>query len=63
LQSKRNVGTEAVEVDADKSMLHVAKDILDSEELRAIVSYDQETTTWFRRRCTLAEWVRGYILR
>jgi vacuolar-type H+-ATPase subunit H len=62
LQPKRKVSTDNVEVDADKSMLHVAKDILDAEELREIVCFDQETTSWFRKRCTIADWVRGYIL-
>lgn len=50
LRAKRAVSSSEVEVDADKSMIHVAKDILDSEELRAVSSYDRETKRWLRRR-------------
>ena len=62
LQTKRSMGTDAIEVDSDKSMIHVAKDILDSEELRAITSYDNTTAMWFRNRCTYAPWVRGFLM-
>jgi hypothetical protein len=62
LQTKRSLGTEVIEVESDKSMIHVAKDILDSEELRAVVSYDNSTAMWFRSRCTYAPWVRGFLM-
>ena len=62
LQTKRSVGSDAVDVDADKSMVHVGKDILDSDELRAIVSYDNSTAMWFRNRCTTPRMFRGFLL-
>lgn len=62
LTTKRSLGSDAIEVDADKSMLHVAKDILDSEELRAIISYDNSTAMWFRTRCTPTPWNKGFLM-
>lgn len=41
--NRRKVSTAAVEADTDKSMLHVSKDLLDSEEYKAIGKIDGET--------------------
>ena len=50
LSIRRSVSTDKVEVDADKTMLHVAKNLLDSAELRAIVSHDSLTRRWIDAR-------------
>lgn len=66
----------AVVVDADKSMVYVGKEIIDSPQLRAIVSRDNLTRQWVRARSlpsplfksgtslvptTLIESVYGYL--
>lgn len=40
--NRRKVATSAVQTDADRSMLHVSKDLLDSEEYKAISKIDGE---------------------
>lgn len=49
--SEKSEATEnAVVVDADKKMVHVGKDIIDSPELRAIVSHDGYIRRWVASR-------------
>ncbi len=49
--SEKSEGTEtAVVVDADKSLVHVGKDIIDSAELRAIISRDGFIRRWVASR-------------
>lgn len=47
LGTKRKVSSSAVETDADRAMIHVAKDILDSDELKEVQGLDGK--------------IRGYI--
>src|SRR5262245_22751897 len=48
----RAASKDHVETDVDKTMLHLAKSILDSAELRELKAYDHETAGWFRARAT-----------
>lgn len=61
LRTKRAVGSDEIDVDADKSLIHVAKSILDSEELRNVSHYDHETRRWIKRRSTPFELLGGGI--
>lgn len=47
---KRKLDNEVVQVDSDKSMISVTKEILDSETYRKIVSLDGEARMWVRAR-------------
>jgi hypothetical protein len=49
-----------VEVDADKNLLRVTKQLLDSPELEAIKSLDREVTTYINSRC-LPSMFRGGV--
>jgi len=44
--TRRSVSADQVKVDADKSMVHVSKDLFNSPQLRAIVSHDNATRRW-----------------
>lgn len=47
---RRKIGNDKVQVDADKSMISVTKEILDSSTYRKIVSLDGEIRHWVRAR-------------
>lgn len=40
---RRKVNTRSIQTDADRDLLHVSKDIIDSDEFRAISRFDSET--------------------
>ena len=48
---RRRMGKEHIETKADKAMIHVGKDILDSSELRAILYCDNDTRFYLDRVC------------
>jgi len=48
--TRRKVGTDQVDVDTDKLMLHVKKDILDSDEVRAVGKRDRQFKGYLRSR-------------
>lgn len=48
---RRKVSTSQVEVETDKSMLHVAKDILESETLKKIKSLDGDVRAYINTKC------------
>jgi hypothetical protein len=50
LGNTRKVSTSQIEVDADKSMLHVNKTLLDSPEFDAIKTHDGRTRSWLYTR-------------
>lgn len=47
----KTVRSDAVEVNADKDMLHVSKDLYDSPELKAIISADMKIDEWLKWKC------------
>ena len=51
LRTRRKLATSAIETDIDKSLLHISKDILESKELEAIQTHDNDLRTWIRARC------------
>jgi hypothetical protein len=57
--TKRKVSSEKVETDADKSMVHVGKDIIDSPELKAIKSADVKLANKIRRMAVQTSILRG----
>ncbi len=50
LGNARKVSTSKITVDADKSMLHVSKNLLDSPEYDAIKTHDGKTRAWLYTR-------------
>lgn len=50
LGNTRKVSTSQIEADADKSMLHVNKNLLDSREFDAIRTHDGKTRAWLVTR-------------
>lgn len=59
---RRKVSSSLVDTDADKSLLHVAKEILDSKELKEVQSVDTEIRTYLRTRCLPATFRRGFYI-
>ncbi len=53
--SRRSISSDQVEVEADKSLIHVSKDILDSRELQAISRFDLYTRVWVMTRALPSE--------
>lgn len=47
---KRKIGADRVQVDADKSLITVSKEILDSKAYREILSADGQIRSWVRAR-------------
>jgi hypothetical protein len=62
LGTKRKVSTKQIEVDADKSMLHVSKDILESDKLKAIVRFDADTKRFIKYRSLPSKFMSGTYL-
>ena len=60
--NRRKVSTDYVDSDADKSMLHLAKDLLDSDELRAVQHVISDTGQWLRRKCLPSMFKKGVYL-
>jgi len=50
LGNKRKVSTSKIDVDADKTMLHVNKNLLDASEYDAIKTHDGQTRSWLNTR-------------
>lgn len=50
LGNTRKVSTSQIEVDADKTMLHVNKSLLDAKEYDAIKTHDGKTRAWLATR-------------
>jgi len=50
LGNTRKVSTSQIDVDADKSMLHVNKNLLDAREYDAIKTHDGKTRAWLATR-------------
>lgn len=51
LGNTRKVGNQVIEIDADKAMISVNKQLLDSKQLKAIVTIDGEIRQFIVRRC------------
>jgi len=56
---ERKIDSADVELEADNSMFHVTKDIMDSKELKAVQSFDNQTTNLIRKRPTTFPFFRG----
>jgi hypothetical protein len=50
LRTKRKLNSDAVQSDIAPDMLHVSKEILQSEELKAVSQFDNEVRHWVRAR-------------
>jgi hypothetical protein len=59
---RRTVPKAKVEVDADKALIHVGKDILDSETLRAIRSLDGEIRAYLAAKALPSQFKSGVYL-
>jgi hypothetical protein len=63
--TRAKVDSESVDVNTDKEMLHVSKDLLDSPELNAIASHDHGMRAWVRSISVPAPYLKGgmYMVR
>jgi len=59
---RRRVNTDQIETDADKTMLHVSKAILDSERFEAIARIDRQTREYVKSRALPFPFKRGMHL-
>jgi hypothetical protein len=59
---RRKVESSEVTVDADKSMLHVSKEILQSDSLKAINRFDADLRLWVRARSIPSNFRAGTFL-
>jgi hypothetical protein len=57
---RRKVSSSIVDTDADKSLLYVSKEILDSPELKSINSLDNEIRAYLKGRCLPVAFRRGF---
>jgi hypothetical protein len=57
--SRAKVDSARVEVDTDKELLHVSKDIMDSPELRALIGFDRGVRTWVKAHSVPTPYLRG----
>jgi hypothetical protein len=62
LGTRRKVPTSAVQVDADKTLLHLGKEILEAAELDAIKSFDGDLRTWIAKKALPSPLRRGTYL-
>ena len=62
LGTKRTVSSEVVDTDADKALLHVTKDILDSPELTKVRKKHTEIRTYMRNVCLPSMFKEGVYL-
>jgi hypothetical protein len=60
--NRRKVSTDYVKSDADQAMLHLAKNLLDSEELRGVQRVISETGQWLRQKCLPSPFKKGIYL-
>lgn len=60
LGTRRKVSSNIVDTDADKSLLYVSKEILDSAELKSINSLDNEIRAYLKGRCLPVSFRRGF---
>lgn len=51
LRTRRKVASSSIQSDIDASMLHVSKDILESDELKMVGIFDSAIKTWVKDRC------------
>jgi hypothetical protein len=59
---RRKVESSEVTVDADKTMLHVSKEILQADSLKAINRHDADTRLWIRARSIPSKFRAGTFL-
>lgn len=60
--NRKKVSSTAVEVNADRDLLHVGKDLLDAEEYREISRLDTEVRNWLSRRAFPSQFREGMYL-
>lgn len=64
LHTRRRIRTSQIVTDADPAMVHVAKDIFESEELQAISRHHGLIRTWLKMRCLPSPFRSGvYLIR
>lgn len=61
LGNTRKVSNSQVEVEADKTLIHVSKTLLDSKELAAIGSHDAHTMAWLKNICLPSPFFRAGV--
>lgn len=62
LGTRRKADTDQIDTDADKALLHLSKDILDSPELQAIARHDAGTRKFLQSRCLPSHLKSGVYL-
>ena len=60
--NRRAMAKDCIDTEADKDMLHLSKDLLDSDELRAVGHVVGDTGMWLRRKCLPSLFRRGVYL-
>lgn len=60
--NRKKVSSTAVEVDADRSLVHVGKDLIDAEEYRDISRLDTEVRNWLKNRAFPSSFREGMYL-
>ena len=64
LRTRRKVEAGAIETDADRSLLHVGKEILESAELKAVDQFRSDIKKYLRGRCLPSPFRSGvYLIR
>lgn len=63
-RTRKRISTGSISTDADQSLVHVSKDIYESEELKAVNQHHGEVHAYLRSRCLPSPFKSGvYLLR
>jgi hypothetical protein len=62
LRTRRRIKSDQIETDADKSMVHVAKDIMESEQLHAVEQFHGQVRAYLKGRCLPSPFRSGVYL-
>ncbi len=60
--TRKKVRSSAVQTDADHTMLHISKDILDADEFKALARFDSETRNYIWRKSLPSQFRNGIQL-
>lgn len=58
----KSVSSQSVEVETDKSALHIQKELFNSKELKAIFAEDIKLDDWLKTKCSPFPFRRGFFL-
>lgn len=62
LRTRRRISTSQIQTDADPTMVHVSKDILESDELKAVNRHHGDVKRYLRSRCLPSPFRSGVFL-